>query len=751
MTASNQWNHLNWLDWLKALALGWIFLVHLTERLFGYPLFANPSAAWPPLAERLAQLQPLDDFGVWNLPINVLRYVGWAGDQGVQLFLITSGFGLTWGLLSRHGLTSMSAFDFYRRRALRLYPLWWGAHLLFAAIWLLSGWGFAPTSRAFFFSVLGIRLTPETLYYFAPAWWYVGLLLQLYLVFPLLWLGLQRWGPWKLFGWTALVAFALRAAGLVTLEGYLDAWSRGAIFITRLPEFVFGISLAAWVWRAPQVTRCWLTSSWTVGIALLVYTLGNILSLDLLGMTVAPFLTGVAVFFVLYRLLSSVPNSQILKPLTWIGQHSYSLFLLHHPFILLFIPEGLSAGAARLILGTAASIMATIIGAPALELIVDCVTKQLALWRKRGGWTNVMIRLGVTSLLVASVLLGAELAVRRWAPQEVWGWGERPSLVPDETLGWRLKPLTVTRLRWQSYDYTVSANALGFPGPEYSEVKAREALRLMVTGDAFSSAEGVDTSLAWPRLLERLLAERLRGRKVEVLNFAITGYGPNQYAKVIKTYAPVYQPDILVIQLFVNDYSDVLISDDEFRISIGFDQPDPEGWRGYVGLVHLRQYLRLQVFEPLAAWLRGRPNPTGYFLGNFTYLERERPDLWKNGRAQLTDRLQAIVNMAAQLNAQVILLMVPAPVQVCTPSQLDYYPVGVDVRDEKRYDLHLPQRITREIAGSLGVEFYDLQPVLRLAKTCPYQPHNMHWTVDGHQIVASYLTEVLVQRSMSAP
>ena len=89
---------LSWVDLMKAAAFIWIFLNHSSEILFGYPYIANPLPDWPPLADRVAQLQWLSGQGLWDVPLNILRYVGWTGDNGVQLFIILSGFGLTWSL-----------------------------------------------------------------------------------------------------------------------------------------------------------------------------------------------------------------------------------------------------------------------------------------------------------------------------------------------------------------------------------------------------------------------------------------------------------------------------------------------------------------------------------------------------------------------------------------------------------------------------------------------------------------------------
>jgi peptidoglycan/LPS O-acetylase OafA/YrhL len=135
-----------WLDLVKAITLIGVFLNHVVERIFGFPEIANPHAAWPPFSVRLSQLRPLTDFGIWNVPVNLLRWTGWFGEHGVELFLIISGFGLTWGLLARYENKPLPIRDFYCRRAERIYPLWWEAHLLFMALWLLTGLGLSAAN-----------------------------------------------------------------------------------------------------------------------------------------------------------------------------------------------------------------------------------------------------------------------------------------------------------------------------------------------------------------------------------------------------------------------------------------------------------------------------------------------------------------------------------------------------------------------------------------------------------------------------
>jgi peptidoglycan/LPS O-acetylase OafA/YrhL len=742
-------NRLDWVEWLKAFALIWIFINHAAERLFGYPLIANPSAEWPPLADRMSQLAPLSGSGTLSVLDNVFRYVGWFGDQGVQLFLILSGFGLAWGLLAKSAPDSLPLKNFYLRRLERLYPLWWGAHLLFFAAWFLTGKGLDFTQLASWLSFIGIRLTPATIYHFSPAWWYFGLILQLYLVFPLLWKGLKKWGAFRFFLVVSLVSFVIRAAGLLVFTDYLDVWQRGGIFITRLPEFAFGMSLAAWMSADQPGVRKRLTAPLTLLLAVAGYALGIALSLSLIGMTIAPFMLGVSAFVILYALftalLEKIPARTIAVG-SWIGVHSYSLYLMHHPVINRLLPEGQSV--ALMAYGRVAAALAlTVVAGLVLEWTVNWFTGLSRKSIQTRGLSKTLLTVGIFAVVLLGLLFASEALIRRFAPQEVLGWGERPSLEISQDFGWRLIPNQSTRLRWQSYDYTLQANSLGFPGPEYLPQKDPAAYRILVTGDAFSSAEGVNTDQSWPRLLEQEL-QTLSDRRVEVMNFAMTGYGPTQYAAVVGSYAPVYQPDLIVVEMFVNDFDDVYITNEQFQWSIGFYNPDPDGLRSFLQLENLRSFIRWDVLDPGLELVTGEPQTQGYFLGNFAMFEKWRAADLANASQDVQQQLEAIQDTASQVGADVLVVFVPASIQVCQPQDLAYYPRHVAFEDASLYNAELPQNLIAQVGSETGIPVWDLRSAFSAADACPYQPQNMHWTVYGHELVAEYVADQLMDTGL---
>jgi len=694
----------------------------------------NPSVPWPPLAVRLAQFAPVRGAGILSWPLTLVRDLAWYGDVGVTLFIIASGFGLTYGMLGRSEAVALPAGSFYRRRMLRIFPLWWGAHLLFLPLGLLMANGLSTGDWRFYADLAALRFLPGMFYYFSPAWWYVGLIVQFYLVFPLLWRVLRRFGAGVLLAGGCGAGFVALALGpLLFHDSYLDAWQRGAFFVTRLPEFVTGMALGSVYFARPErVVRALRTPAATVA-ALAAFIAGVALSFTLRGMIVAPLLLGAGAFALVFRCLPErTPSNRLLERT---GRASYQLYLTHHPFVLLLVPASLAIG--RATLGIAAALVATVLSAFVLERCSAWVQAALAALQRRRGTAVAAAAVAGTFAAIVLIPIAADALVTSFDPQEIYGWGERASLEPEPRFGWNMVPSQTTHLRWESYDYRVSSNSLGFPAPQFPDRKPPRTLRILVTGDAFSSAEGVDTAQSWPRILQSDLEHS--GRPVEVLDFAVTGYGPNEEAAVLREYVPRFRPDIVLIENFANDVQDVLTSDDAFRQSIGFGQPPQTGLAATLELAQLRRWLHVRAVAPLSSFLKKRPDPEGYFLGNFIFLERDHPEFDRAAVDRTAAQYASVRAVAKAAGARTIVAFVPPPVSVCDRQSLRYYPHFVDLGDAARFDRALPERRIHEIAALSAVELWDLEPELQALPVCPYMPRNMHFTPAGHRAVAAML------------
>jgi peptidoglycan/LPS O-acetylase OafA/YrhL len=352
--------YLPWLDQIRGIGLILVFLAHGMEQILEPPFFSNPMPNWPPLADRIAQILPLTELGWANLPVNLLRYLGYLGDQGVQLFLIASGFGLTWSLLWRSQVNqSISWPGFYRRRLLQIYPLWWVAHLGVLGLQAVSHKipEASLLNPGFYLSLVGIRGTAGLMYSLSPSWWFIGLLVQLYLIYPLLWNGLQTLGAKRFLWGLGAIAISVRGVGLFVAGDYIDYWSRGSIFIARLPEFLLGMGLALWFFQDSGRIDRQLRSRPIQILGWVSYGLGLVCGFTLWGMTISPFLLGLGLFILLYGLLQGAAGLKRL-PLLWLGRHSYAIFLVEHLVTKALVPyhSPLPRGAIGLALSAGLSI-----------------------------------------------------------------------------------------------------------------------------------------------------------------------------------------------------------------------------------------------------------------------------------------------------------------------------------------------------------------------------------------------------------
>jgi len=350
-----------WVDGLKAVALIWVFLNHVSELLLGSPNIGNPYDEWPPFADRLSQLQPLQGYGWWDLPVNLFRYVGWLGDQAVALFLIASGFGLAASLLKHQSSGPVRWREFYGRRLWRIYPLWWIVHIGPVIKWV-AGRLPAEEKLPLLLDLTGFRAVRSTFSYYAASWWFMGLLLQLYVLFPLAWILMKKMGSLRFLVAAVVISTIARGAGMVVFRSYMDPWLRGSVFITRFPEFALGMALAQVLQDAPGRWDARLRSRAFILSAGAVYLAGTALSLTWAGMTVAPFIVGLGAVGVLYPLLNPACPGWGSKVLRWVGVHTYAIYLVHEKVVFKLIAPDAPLSLRVILLIIAAAGLSVLIG-----------------------------------------------------------------------------------------------------------------------------------------------------------------------------------------------------------------------------------------------------------------------------------------------------------------------------------------------------------------------------------------------------
>jgi peptidoglycan/LPS O-acetylase OafA/YrhL len=368
--------HLDWLDGMKGIAILWIAFFHAFSFLGGSDgRFPSPLAdgyvakswgACAPASAVAALLCGLETFAA---------AFGQLGFHAVAVFLVLSGFGLSYSL-AKTGEPPNGWIGWYRSRLLRLFPMYWVAHLVYLILPFQAR--YEPIDYRFALSFLGDRVWPVDMifYYFNPALWYFGLLLELYAVFPALFWLLKKAGVGGFLVSSAIATVGCRYVLLCVwpVNGY---YVQGAFFVCRLWEFALGMAVG-FVYRTngERVER-WLFSLAALAAGIVLYTLGLYSYGRLWSYCFTDALIGTGLFVILARVarsLATVPGVGAL--LAIVGVYSYGLYLLHQPFVLYFAARMLELSTPRFVMASVALIAVLAAASMVIERWVNRIAQR---------------------------------------------------------------------------------------------------------------------------------------------------------------------------------------------------------------------------------------------------------------------------------------------------------------------------------------------------------------------------------------
>src|SRR5207237_2637369 len=227
-----------WIDISKGLAILFVAYFHFFRTYFQYGVLPPPD--WSNLAVSALTILRLVWFNVSGL-----------GFHAVGVFIILSGWTLMQSTMRRAESAPVAWGSWYRARFLRLYPMYWVAHL----VYLLSPFvaRLEPVDSRIILSLLGLRFIDIQMnfMYLNAAWWYFSMLIQFYLIFPLLFWAARRLGPWTFVLIASAIGFFARYLMLVVYPQN-GMWILGGFAICRLPEFALGMAAGMWCGQSPR-------------------------------------------------------------------------------------------------------------------------------------------------------------------------------------------------------------------------------------------------------------------------------------------------------------------------------------------------------------------------------------------------------------------------------------------------------------------------------------------------------------------
>ena len=166
--------------------------------------------------------------------------------------------------------------------------------------------------------------------------------------------------------------------------------------------------------------------------------------------------------------------------------------------------------------------------------------------RARRGLRRLLVALA--SGLLTLALLEVGLRLFRPVPFAI---EQNMYFEPDPFTGYRLRPGSVGSFG----GIPAVVNDLGMRDDPTTLEKPVGVRRILVLGDSFTVGASVAQDEVWTQILERRLADHFAavGARLEVLNDAVGGFGPFQYAQEFEQRGLATAPDAVLVGFFVGN------------------------------------------------------------------------------------------------------------------------------------------------------------------------------------------------------
>ena len=361
----------------------------------------------------------------------------------------------------------------------------------------------------------------------------------------------------------------------------------------------------------------------------------------------------------------------------------------------------------------------------------------------------------------------------------------------DYYRGFALQPGVEGHYQREGESY-VRINSDGLRDREHAKSKPADTVRIAVLGDSFSEAMHLPMEQTFWSLLEKKLQDcnAFPGKKVEVINFGVSGYGTAQELMTLRQRVWDYSPDLVVLAF--TTYNDIydnsralsrteevpyfvyrngeLTYDDSFRNSRTYLQRDSKlnrlgrwlhnGLRG-AQLIHYVQFaVKLKLTDwrnkrRMAAEARTKPaagstptvrNAEDIGIDNMIYIE-PRDENWREAWRVTEGLIKQMRDDVRQKRARFLLVTLSNAIQVYpdpTVREKFLQHVGTD-------NIFYPNLRLKALADQEQIDFIDLAQSMQVyADQNKVFLHgfgsdigNGHWNATGHKLAAELIAQKL--------
>lgn len=328
-------------DAIKFLAVIFVFVCHYARTLEHYQISYN------------FKILPNNIFSVYT------------GTVGTVLFFIVSGATLMYVYQNK-----MNLKDYFFKRIKGIYPMFWIAFIVYFCICFYIDGGYNKNIPIWklFYTIIGfdgLMLSFSTTFYTVGEW-FLGVLITLYIVFPLL-RKLVNEFPYAVLTVSILV-------GIITDYTFDNSnIPKALLFWVWIPVFVFGMVF---------VNNIKNVKNFILIMAMVTLSVFTIFDLKFCHEMTRVYFVGISLFLILVYLFDKFRGRVFRVVSGFVSKYCYPIFLVHHRMMFIFMKRfsGYRFSAGDVICLFVFMILASFVASYLIDRITNAV---LSIWRNK--------------------------------------------------------------------------------------------------------------------------------------------------------------------------------------------------------------------------------------------------------------------------------------------------------------------------------------------------------------------------------
>ena len=285
------------LDFIRAVAVVMILLTHYNANFIG---FNGPVQ--------------LNKVILTAFPFHI-----YIGDLGVGLFLLISGASMYHVYVNKQ----LNLVSFAKKRLFHILPMFYISYVLafFYNFWMNKGFSHEGVSLKWGISTIfgfdSLMQTSGFPSFMLVGEWFLGLIMIVYLLFPLIKIFFEK---------QMLLTLCIAIFLFVIIQSIQDVnnhyWLLIQYTVGLIPVFIFGMALQKYVKVCANLL--------SVCLSIMILAVTSLVKFDFIAPKIMMAIVSIAVFIILLNVSKYFEQKLIKRVVTWLVKYSYPIFLIHH-------------------------------------------------------------------------------------------------------------------------------------------------------------------------------------------------------------------------------------------------------------------------------------------------------------------------------------------------------------------------------------------------------------------------------------